>query len=101
MRRAWRRPGDAWSFRDPRNEILDALCDDSVGSRLVIPVTNGSVTVTEQEIALEIGADDTHLFATPPIRLQWSPISLPNQAGQGDSALSAAKGAPNPKVPHC
>ena len=45
----------------------------------MVPIANRTVTVSEDEIALEVGADDADLLTVPPGRTKRAPVGVPNQ----------------------
>ena len=57
--------------------------------RAVIPQTDGAVAMLKKEVAIQISADDTDLFAVPPLCFKRAPVVLSNQAGNLEHPFTA------------
>ena len=79
----------AASTLDSRNKFPDAFSNNTVTLNTVIPQFHRAVAMPEKEIAVHIGANDTHFFSAPPIYLQRSPVVLSDQARNLDHAFTA------------
>jgi hypothetical protein len=84
--------------RESRYELFDALRDNGIGLRSMVPVPDRSVAVTQQKVAFHIRADDAHFLATPPIRSERTPVGMADQASNGDASFTAPKRAPLPEI---
>src|SRR5262249_19808623 len=72
-------------------EFSKARRDNYIGLCFMVPIPHTSIAVTQEEIAIQVGADNAGLLLSPPERLERPPVALTSKAGDHQVAISKRK----------
>ena len=73
------------------HKVFDASRNHDVCLSSVIPVTDRSIAMPEEEIAIQIRPNDANFFAAPPVSLKRPPIGITNKARNSDHPVAVPK----------